>query len=129
MANKNISLTILGIVAIAAIVGLVLLFTSASTGRIYGVVGQEGIVQFPQTIATEYCNTVTVDLSVDREICKAEGYELCEIVNTRNYFPLGSAGSTCIKECNRDVKNQCAVASSLVRSPPYVQSGLRYREV
>ncbi len=129
MANKNISLTILGIVAVIAIVGLVLLFTSANTGRIYGVVGQEGTVSFPQTIATEYCNTVSVDLSVDKEICKAEGHEFCEVLNTANEFPQGSAGTTCRKLCKNDVNSQCAVAMSTVQSPPYVQRGLRYREV
>ena len=43
MADKGIALTILGIVAVIAIVGLVLLFTGAGTGQI--IIGQPGQVQ------------------------------------------------------------------------------------
>ena len=125
---KSISLTILGIVAVIAIVGLVLLFTGAKTGKLYGVAGQEGFVQFPQTIATEYCATISVDLSVDKELCQAEGYELCEILQPQPAYP-SIAGRDCVKECKRDVRNQCQVARTRVQSAPYVQEGLRYREV
>ncbi len=43
MDDKGISLTILGIVAVIAIVGLVLLFTGAGTGGI--IIGQKAPVQ------------------------------------------------------------------------------------
>jgi len=42
MQDKGISLTILGIVAVIAIVGLVLLFSKATTGQI--IIGQPGQV-------------------------------------------------------------------------------------
>lgn len=105
--KQKATLIILGIVAVLAIIGLVLLFKSALTGgfvRAYPPAAQA--VKYPTDIAREYCALPEPRLDLTQEECRRIAWAQCqEMHGTETRITM------CQTVCGHEVTNICRKAS------------------
>lgn len=106
MKDTNKSMLILGIAAVIAIAGLVLIFKAAFTGdfvRNYPPASEP--VKFPTSIARMYCELPEPRLDLTKYECRMIGWEQCAILHgTYNRI------TTCQEHCGQEIANICRKA-------------------